>query len=58
MSKYGLKDFHGALSDFEQCLILDPQNIKSSHHCGCLNAEIGRYEESVKYFDQCLQMDP
>ena len=50
--------FEGALSFFEQALLLEPNNPDLWNQKGVALRSLGRYDEASECYDKSLQLDP
>jgi Flp pilus assembly protein TadD len=53
-TKYNENRFAEAISAFEQCLKLDPQNVKTEDNLGLSYAGLGRKEEAIAAYQQAM----
>lgn len=53
-TKYNENRFAEAISAFQQCLKLDPQNVKAEDNLGLSLAGLGRNEEAAVAYDQAI----
>lgn len=51
-------DFEGALSFFDQALILEPNNTFLLNKKGVTLRGLGRFDEALECFNKSLQIDP
>src|SRR5207253_7946429 len=53
-TKYNENRFAEAISAFQQCLKLDPQNVKAEDNLGLSLAGLGRNEEAAVAYNQAI----
>jgi Flp pilus assembly protein TadD len=53
-TKYNENRFEEAINAFEQCLKLDPGNVKAEHNLGLSYAGLGRTEEAINAYKKAM----
>lgn len=56
-ARFGMRDFRGALRDYDQALLLEPLSPVFLFNRGCVFLELGQYEHAVRDFTHSLQSD-
>ncbi len=51
-------NFEEALSDFDQAIIMQPNNPDLLNKKGVALRGLGRYDEAIECFNRSLQLDP
>jgi tetratricopeptide (TPR) repeat protein len=57
IAKHDLKDFAGALQDYNKCIELDPSFYKAYYNKGILESTLNNYQASIKLFDKALSVN-
>ncbi len=55
--KDSLKNFQGAIDDFNAALKLDPENVNALYYRGYVYYELKKYPEAIKDFDKAITLD-
>lgn len=51
-------NFEEALSNFEQALLLEPNNGEILNQKGAVLRSLGRYDDALECFNRALELDP
>jgi tetratricopeptide (TPR) repeat protein len=52
-----VKEFQKALLDYRKVIDLDPSSDRSYYNVGIINFDAGRYDEAMRSWDICIQMN-
>lgn len=53
-----LKDYTGALKQFEIAIKIEPHHARALHSAGWANEQMGQWEEAIHWFQKALNIDP
>lgn len=58
LSRLKIKDFDGAVNDFNKAVELDPRNAKVFFNRGIALARKGDFQKAIKDFEKAANLDP
>lgn len=58
MEKHKLQDFHGAIIDYSQAIIIDKKNRDAYYNRGICEFALDNLDEAIKDFNKTLELDP
>lgn len=58
MEKHKLQDFHGAIIDYSQAIILDKKNRDAYYNRGICEFALDNLDAAIKDFNKTLELDP
>jgi tetratricopeptide (TPR) repeat protein len=57
-AKYQLKDYAGAIKDFDKAVELDPKFMQAYHTRAICFGELKKYDKALADFDKAIELDP
>ena len=55
---FGQAEYDKAISQFDQILIIDPNNVNALYYKGNTLSKIGKFDEVIPYYEKVLTLDP
>ena len=57
-AKFNLKDYQGAIEDYDKAIELDPNYAKAYNNRGAAKGNLGDNQGAIKDYDKAIEIDP
>ena len=58
LAKTFLKEYEGAIKDYDKAIELDPNFAPAYHNRGIAKYELKQYSEAIADYDKAIELDP
>src|SRR3972149_4437598 len=55
---FGQAEYDKAISQFDQILIIDPNNVDALYYKGNIFSQTGKFDEAIPFYEKVLALDP